>query len=501
MLLHRPSGTGSVGRRALAQRVDDFAKGLWTDLIQRACNTVPRPRSATPVRSAVEEQERRRRADQSRVQRGQMSRARQELTGAKLAPRDESTLEKLKRKRPQERLQEISAEIIDFIPDRELNHDTKRFAECLRSAPSGSSPGPGGCSNEFLRVCLDDGETLLLLTRAAEDFARATVPDQIFRALMTATMTALEKRDGGVPASPQALCSDDWSPRLLARQFGKEVETTCSPFQFAHSTRARVDCVGHVVQVLTDANPNSTVFSVDGIGAFDHVYRVNDVQIVRSPRVASVVAVRQSIVRVTIAVHLGVRQRHLIQQQERGEQSDPLMPLLFSLAIHNALAEVKAQMVEGECLFAFLDNVYVVAQPARIRVLYNLLGAKLMEGAGIQLHESKTRTWNRGGLCPDEMQQLVPAVWSPCSIKILGAPVESLESVARATGRGGEVVERNPMSARSAMRVANPRPMRWTSLSPFLADHAAESVRKICPRPRRRHDVHHARAVGRTHQF
>ena len=92
---------------------------------------------------------------------------------------------------------------------------------------------------------------------------------------------------------------------------------------------------------------------------------------------------------------------------------------------------MKAQMVEGECLFAFLDDVYVVAQPARIRVLYNLLGAKLMEGAGIQLHESKTRTWNRGGLCPDEMQQLVPAVWSPCGIKILGAPVGSNEFVAK----------------------------------------------------------------------
>ena len=239
MLLHRPSGTGSVGRRALTQRVGDFARGLWTDLIQRACNTVPRPRSATPVRSAVEEQERRRRADQSRVQRGQMSRARQELTGAKLAPRDESTLEELRHRRPQERLQEISAEIIDFIPDRELKLDAKRFAECLRSAPSGSSPGPGGCSNEFLRVCLDDRETLLLLTRAAEDFARATVPDQIFRALMTATMTALEKRDGGVPASPQALCSDDWSPRLWQDSLAKRSRQQFSfPIRTFHTRRS-----------------------------------------------------------------------------------------------------------------------------------------------------------------------------------------------------------------------------------------------------------------------
>ena len=104
---------------------------------------------------------------------------------------------------------------------------------------------------------------------------------------------------------------------------------------------------------------------------------------------------------------------------------------MFRLAIHNALAEVKVQLVDGEFLFAFLDDVYVVAQPARIRVLHNLLGAKLHEGVGIQLHEGKTRTWNRGRLCPDEMQQLGPAVWSPCGIKILGTPVGSPEFVAR----------------------------------------------------------------------
>ena len=47
--------------------------------------------------------------------------------------------------------------------------------------------------------------------------------------------------------------------------------------------------------------------------------------------------------------------------------------------------------------------------------------------------------------------------------------------------------------------MANLRPMRGTSLPPLLADHAAESVRRICARPRRRHDVHDARVVGRTH--
>ena len=39
---------------------------------------------------------------------------------------------------------------------------------------------------------------------------------------------------------------------------------------------------------------------------------------------------------------------------------DPLMPLLFSLAIHDAL---EVELEDGELLFAFLDDVYFVCLP------------------------------------------------------------------------------------------------------------------------------------------
>ena len=54
---------------------------------------------------------------------------------------------------------------------------------------------------------------------------------------------------------------------------------------------------------------------------------------------------------------------HEIRQHQGGEQGDPLMPLLFSVAIHNALNEAKQEMLDGEELFAFLDDVYVVSIP------------------------------------------------------------------------------------------------------------------------------------------
>ena len=123
--------------------------------------------------------------------------------------------------------------------------------------------------------------------------------------------------------------------------------------------------------------------------------------------------------------------RHTIEQHEGGEQGDPLMPLLFSLAIHNALKDVQGHLENGELLFAFLDDVYVVCLPHRVRSIFNLLGDRLSTMAGIRLHEGKTRVWNKAGECPEEIAELGPEVWSPEGVKILGTPVGSGEFVAR----------------------------------------------------------------------
>ena len=88
--------------------------------------------------------------------------------------------------------------------------------------PIGMFPGPKGCTNEIL--CPDDAELLGLLSSVAEDFARAA-------------------------------------------------EEACSLFQFAFSTRAGVDCVGHAVRVATEADAEAEVLPIHGIGAHDHVHQ------------------------------------------------------------------------------------------------------------------------------------------------------------------------------------------------------------------------------------
>ena len=98
------------------------------------------------------------------------------------------------------------------------------FTECLASAPSGSAPGPGGY--EMLELCLDESSRLLF--RVAEDLARAWALECITRAFMCATMTALQKHDGGVRGIATGTSFRRLITKTLVPQFGKVVEAFCA---------------------------------------------------------------------------------------------------------------------------------------------------------------------------------------------------------------------------------------------------------------------------------
>ena len=88
---------------------------------------------------------------------------------------------------------------------------------------------------------------------------------------MSARLTALKKADGGVRGIATGCTLRRLVARTLAKQFAKDFEEECAPFQYALSTRAGTDCVGHFLRAATDTDPQATTLSVDGIGAYDHV--------------------------------------------------------------------------------------------------------------------------------------------------------------------------------------------------------------------------------------
>ena len=111
------------------------------------------------------------------------------------------------------------------------------------------------------------------LHQFASTLARAEVPAEIVDLIRMVRITTLWKKDGGV----RGITVGDVLRRLIARTIVKQVcsavESATSPFQFSLSTKAGCECVAHVIQSLTDTNAETTVVSVDGVGAFDLISR------------------------------------------------------------------------------------------------------------------------------------------------------------------------------------------------------------------------------------
>eukprot|EP00439_Symbiodinium_sp_Y106_P003249 s2597_g1.t1 len=126
---------------------------------------------------------------------------------------------------------------------------------------------------------------------------------------------------------------------------------------------------------------------------------------------------------------------HEVVQGEGGEQGDPLMPAPYSLAQHAALSEAAAGLREGEAIFAFLDDTYVVSAPERTGELHGALEDALWRHARLRLHQGKTRVWNAAGEEPSGLARLQPVaadpVWTGAwslpadqrGLLVLGAPL------------------------------------------------------------------------------
>ena len=117
--------------------------------------------------------------------------------------------------------------------------------------------------------------------------------------------------------------------------------------------------------------------------------------------------------------------RHTIRQAEGGEQGDPLMPLLFSLGIHDSLVEVhRLASISSRSLTIFMSSVPQVA-PVRCTTCWmRSWRPELASDCTLARPECGT-----GRQCVTQMLDFGAEVWNPEGIKILGTPVGSRQFV------------------------------------------------------------------------
>ena len=154
----------------------------------------------------------------------------------------------------------------------------------------------------------------------------------------------------------------------------------------------------------TDQDQQSTVLSVDGIGAYDTISRNAMLRGLRH------MEGREAVLPFVLQFH-GTPSTHSredsegvvheILQGEGGEQGDALMPALFALGQHDALLAIHDRLRPEERLFAFLDDIYIWSpSPNRMATLHTTIQEQLLVHTGIQIHHGKTQLWNKAGVAP-----------------------------------------------------------------------------------------------------
>ena len=437
LLLHRTTRGGEAGARDLRRRVHLFDEGQWRQLLEQARATgrggrVTQPRSAEELRAAQL------RAATALVEEGELSHGARVLRSSGLAPGTADTLGELRHPdlRPQALPNDLPVEPLHYVPQAPVTLNRILFAAVLMQARKGLSAGLGGTRNEYLKLCLEDEWALNRLTDVGEYLARGEVPQAVVEALALSQMTALRKGNGRV----RGICAGDTLRRLvaktLARQYQTRLREAVAPANFGLADRSGTDSLVHMVRALTELDPQCTLISIDGVGAYDHVSRTRMLtELWRQEGLRDLVPfVRMWLGRQSTFVWTDdAGEQHDVVQGEGGEQGDALMPALFCLAMKPALEEIQSRLQPGDVVVAYIDDVYVLTRPERARAVYDMVSEVLERVCGIQVNQGKLVCWNRSGAAaPEEIAQLDTPnhrVWrsdaqpADNGVVVLGAPI------------------------------------------------------------------------------
>ena len=148
---------------------------------------------------------------------GELSAALQALEGATVAPGTRDTLNALQdpERRPPVLRDPIPPDILHAVPAEQFSLDFDVFTRNIRSARRGAAGGPSGMTAEHLRFIVESPSETAAFFRAAQDLARADIPQDVLVLLRMGR----QKPGGGV----RGIVYGDIVRRLVARSVTQQI--------------------------------------------------------------------------------------------------------------------------------------------------------------------------------------------------------------------------------------------------------------------------------------
>ena len=436
MLLHRPPGIRTISKPDWRLRIAQFQEGEWTALLRQAAAANPQRAniSTDPHRTSPEtpDSEQRTRRARQLVHQGELSAARHALTAGPLAPSTDATLQELRdpARRPPHPYQEFPQHLTEFHPPAPPNLPPTQLLTNLRKARKGAAPGPSGFTAEILRLVLDDEVTSQHFVAVATRLAKADIPHQVSQAIGLGRVVALQKPNGKVPWH----CHRRPPPQTGFPVLGTNV---CQPLPLHpswHRSHRPRPHLGH----RSPPKPHHTIRRRDRRIRHhfpnQHARRLTGGS--RCQQLPPLCApVLRTAIHICLARHQWPTPRNHTSRRRRTRRSIDAGSIFLRTKRSLGSCPNQPRRRRRPLLYAFLDDVYAVSSPHRVRAICDLLAQHLEARASIRLNSGKTRIWNTAGHQPANITSLGSEVWvgnmqlppQQRGITVLGAPVGTRE--------------------------------------------------------------------------
>ena len=248
--------------REIHQKILDFQ---WNELIQLQGST-----NLTPHGPTQPEAKRQMQAAIRLVRCGELSRAARVLTSKGLAPANDTTVERLKKKHPANNNDSLA---FSTCADNQIQLTRSSLSHVIRQSPRGSAAGISGWRYEHLRLLLDNVETNDGLYIACSKIAEGNIPDSIASLLSASRLIALPKANGDVRPVAIVITMRRITASAICLQKKPALASFFVPIQHGVATEGGPELIIHHVQLLMEEHPDWVVVKSDISNAFNSVDR------------------------------------------------------------------------------------------------------------------------------------------------------------------------------------------------------------------------------------